>query len=104
MDWGAIKSCRKCFNQVISQVVVVIAWYLASLVDLDTVFYFFDFHEISDWLRNTQISVIDFLVSWHAAQLASQNALSYRSLDERKNRPSPVFLLICLRTGWAAAK
>lgn len=37
------KSFNRCYNYVISQVAIAIAWYSASRVDLDIVFYFFDF-------------------------------------------------------------
>lgn len=56
----------------ISQEVAAKARYSASAEDLDTVLYFLAFHDTSASPRNTQKPVVDFLVSEHEAQSASE--------------------------------
>lgn len=78
----AVKSFNRCCKHVISQVVVAIAWYSTSVVDLETVSCFFDSQEINDEPRNTQKLVMDFMVSYmlpnqhHRMPLVENHVLS----------------------------
>jgi hypothetical protein len=57
-----------------SAVASIIALYSASVLDLDTVFYFLAHHEIKLGPRNNAKPPVDFLSSVHPAQFASEKA------------------------------
>jgi hypothetical protein len=63
--------------------------YSASAEDLEMVCCFLDFQDTKESPRKRQKPVTDFLVSGHAAQSASQNALSLKSEDAGKNSVTP---------------
>lgn len=69
--------------------VAAMARYSASAVDLDIVDCFLAFHEIKESPKRMQKPVMDFLVSGHAPQSASEKAFKCNGDDEEKNRPWP---------------
>jgi len=81
-------------NQTIFKEVFVIDLYSSSVEDLETLVYFFNFHEMSDMPRNTQYPVTDLHVVQHPPQSESQNAFKVRLFFDEKNNPCPGVPLI----------
>ena len=72
-----------------SEVVAATARYSASAEDVETVFCFFDFQEISASPKNTQNPVMERLVVKQVPQSASEKARRFVEEEEEKCRPSP---------------
>lgn len=68
----APRSCINPYSQTRSAIVVTMLLYSAPADLLDTVLYFFDFHETKDSLNLISKLVTDFLDNKHDAQSESQ--------------------------------
>lgn len=91
---GSPKSASKYFMNWISAVAFAIDLYSASAEDLDTTCCFLGFHDIKQVPNIMQNQLIDLLVTWHAAQSASQYTLICNLLCNLYNKPLPgVFYL-----------
>jgi hypothetical protein len=78
----------------ISVVASVIALYSASVLDLDTVFYFLAHNEIKLGPRNTAKPPIDFLSFVHPAMSASEKALT---ISDGERRIIEVEFIVCFK-------
>lgn len=81
------KSLLNCVSHSTLLVVVARALYSASVDDREMIICFFVFHETKAFPRKTQKPVTDFCVSAHAAQSASEKALSWMGEEAGKNNP-----------------